>query len=427
MAKTVYVDGTYGDNSNTGLSWAQAKKTIVGARAATASGDLCLIKGGVYKEAKQTFNSVNDTDVLYMPDPSSATSVIVDFENSADVNPAAGFGWDTTSHWFIERGTKFLNISFRNPYTAGNTVFICFVPTVTIPVYLLHCIFYQKSGAANTGSGMGPFNGNYDCVTRNCSFHNLANGLYRPAGTHRNNYYVNVTTPHNSLVGASVDYNAYPGNAEANGINTSTGANPGFRDPGADDFRLDPVTTPADYATFMSGGEYNDRIGALGRGGLYYNSAYPQLRFITRDPSTANGNPQPAWENEGPSGTNTYTDGTPGDIIENAVTYELEIDLATTPGATGGRVRSEVMDLGSVSPNLDELALGASEDISGGAAIDIDTTLPQYIEYRSSNTAFAKGDVSPSWVPASRFGAYVNQGHRYFQKRVTFRTDHTNV
>jgi hypothetical protein len=83
------------------------------------------------------------------------------------------------------------------------------------------------------------------------------------------------------------------------------------------------------------------------------------------------------------------------------------------------------MNLGTTSPTLVAAAFGAYEDVAGGAAIDTDTTLPQKVEYRSSNTSFAKGDGTPSWVEFSK-GDYLNQNHTYFQVRVEFRTDHTN-
>lgn len=420
MATTKYVDGVNGNNSNDGSSWVLAKKTIVGARAVTAAGDLVLIAPGVYKEPNQNFASASDVGVLYMPDPTQARAVIVDFENRPGENSSAGIYYN----WRCDQPVRFLNIMFRNPYSNSAHSLI----GTSGEAKIIHCVLYQRNGTANTGMGVAEvWGGNFYVV--NCTFYNLQSGMWganvaSPRTAH--NYFVSVTTPFNSTTGTH-DYNAYPGNTETHGINTSTGANPGLRDPANEDFRLDPVTTPADYETFMSAGLFGYRLGANGRGGLYYNPDYEQLRYLTPDPLPSGGNPQPLWENEGPNGTNTYTDGTPGDIIENSTTKELEIDLATTPGATGGRVRSDVMDLGNISPNLDELALGASEDLPGGAAIDIDNTLPQRIEYRSSNTAFAKGDPSPSWVAADRFGEYVNQGHRYFQIRVTFRTDHTNA
>jgi hypothetical protein len=166
---------------------------------------------------------------------------------------------------------------------------------------------------------------------------------------------------------------------------------------------------------------------------LYYNNRIPQFRFLSPDPNFAGGNPQPAWENEGPNGTNTYTDGTPGDIIEDGSTSALKIDLGTTPAATGGRVRSDVFDLGAGgSPEFVNASFSAFEDGPSGALIDTNTTLPQTFEVRHSPASFLKGDGDISggggtnWFTLEQKDDFAITD-RYIQFRVTFRTDHTNA
>lgn len=416
MAKTVYVDGASGDNGNDGLSWATAKGTILGARAVTASGDRVIIAPGVYPETKAFFSSSNDSGVCYMADPTKNGVVIVDFENSSDINPAYGFTYTIASHWRTDKTVKFVNINFRNPYT--NTA--CLVSQGGLEAY--HCTFYQRDGSDNTGVGIATYwSASASIIVKNCSFYNLDEAWYRFTGPIRNCYIVDTTTAQYGC--SDMNYNAYPGNSEVNGINTSTGANPGFRDADNEDFRIDPGTYPADFATFMNGGEYGERIAAFGKGGIYYNAYVPQLRMLSPDPSS--GNPQVAWENEGPNGTNTYTDGTPGDMIEDGSTSELKLDLTNSP--TGGRARSDVIYLGDGSITIGPITIGAFEDVANGAAIDTDTSLPQKIEYRSSASSFAKGDASPSWIEVSR-GTYLSvTGHSYLQWRVEVRTDHSGT
>ena len=61
-----------------------------------------------------------------------------------------------------------------------------------------------------------------------------------------------MASPFSAAAGTG-DHNAYPGNTEVNGIDTNV-TDPGFVDAANEDFRLDPVTVPADYVTFMSAG-----------------------------------------------------------------------------------------------------------------------------------------------------------------------------
>jgi hypothetical protein len=416
----IYVDGINGDDVNSGLV-GFPKKTISGANAVlTGSQDLVIIEPGVYPEPDFTSNSSNGSTSLFMKNPAAPGLVIVDFENRAGTLACE----NGLCNWRINYALKFLNIHFRNPF--ANDAHSLVGGEGGARFY--HCVFYQRDGAANTGRGMSGINSTGDNMwAYNCSFYNLGIGVYSLSRNNmRNNYFNSVASPFTAAAGTG-DHNAYPGNTEVNGIDTNV-TDPGFVDAANEDFRLDPVTVPANYVTFMSAGRDEDRIGAFGYGGLYYRYDTPPLKFLSADPTPAAGNPQLSWENEGPAGTGTYTDpGVTGDVIEDPGTGELILDLATTPAATGGRVRSDVFDTGALGTNrLESIAVGRFDDLPGGAAVDLDTTLPQQIEYRSSGTSFLKGDVSPSWVAISP-GTHLNQAHRYHQIRIVLRTDHTNA
>jgi hypothetical protein len=415
MAKVVYVDSINGNNGNDGLTPGTAKQTIVGSRAATAAQDLVLIAPGLYLEPNLTWNSGADDLTVYLADPTKPGRVIVDFQNI-----------DLSSHWGFNPGNPiFVGIHFRNPGISNGSHFFL-NRTTTVPRFY-HCVFYNQFGTQNAQVLQGSGTASGRMIAWNCTFYNLDKGPNNVAqGPTRNSYMVNVTDPIEGSA-SGPNNNAYPGNTgETQGIDTNV-TDPGLRDPANLDFRLDPTTTPADYAAFLVGGEQGNRIGAFGKGGFYYNPAIPALRYLSADPTPGAGNPMLSWENEGPNGTATYLDGTPGDIIEDLSTFQLRIDLGTTPTATGGRIRSGVFDLGAAgSPQFLGAALSAFEDIGVGAALDTNTALPQKFEYRSSNTVFLIGDVSPTWNLLENTDA-LSISNRYIQLRVTFRTDHTNA
>lgn len=413
----IYVDGLLGNDGNSGLSPGLAKATISGSRAAYTGGqDLVLVRPMVYPEPNITWNAVNDDNVLIRNNPAFAGVPIIDFVERLDYLTAANA---TNAYWSVSRSTKFLNLEFRNMAATA-----CAIKGNHADHWVLHCVFHSQN-VAITGIGLGSpdeTTGN-TILVRNCSFYNLVNPFRLRTGSVINNCYAKTFTAFNPLAGATQDYNAYLANAEANGINTAT-TDPGFRQAAALDFRLDPFTIPADYVTYMNAGLDGGRIGAFGRGGIYYHNGIPQLRYFTADPTPGAGNPNPSWENEGPAGTNTYLDGTPGNVIEDPTTKELILDATGSP--TGGRVRSPVFDTGVGSNRIESLVLAGFEDLSGGAAFDTDVTLPQRIEYRSSAIAFLIGAATPAWIPVAR-GAFINRTHRFHQVRIEYQAVHTNL
>lgn len=423
MAKICYVNAITGNNANNGLSAGAAKKTIAGARSATAaatastsgSPDIVMIAPGVYPEPNTLWNASTDTNVVYMADGTG--EVIVDFEQRI---PDSFFAGVLQGNWGASQIVIMVGIRFRNPYGGSfpnsSNRMLC----GSFSAY--HCVFYQRNGGAGTGVGIGNTGTAVQADAENCSFYNLSIGFSGSAAGAEsyNNYFVSCTTPVSGTM--SRDYNAFPGNTETNGIDTTSGgSHPGFRDATGEDFRLDPTTFPAAYATFLGGGRYGTRIGASGKPGPYYNALYPQLRMITKVPAGTHGKLM-TWEDD-PSYTAI---GTLGAIIQDPTSNELVIDLASTPLATDGRARSDVYDLGATSPNLASFTAGKFEDLPNGAALDTNLTLPKKWEYRSSGSSFLKGDVSPAWVEVEP-DDYINISDRYVQFRITFVVNHTNA
>lgn len=396
MAKVVYVNGGTGSDANSGLTPALAKATIVGARAATATGDRVSIAAGVYLEIDASFTSANDINVVYMHDGSGP--VIVDFANRA----TAG------QHWFLDKAVRFIGIQFRNP---GTSTYCISSFSVAANVVAVNCVFYQKAGAANTGRGVERL------FVYNCSFHNLSIGV-GVSSTTFSSYMLLCTTPFSGSQ-SEREYNALPSNTETYGINITTGANPGFRDPASDDFRLDPSDI-ADFQTFMAGGRYRGRIGATGTYGPYYNSLYAQTRMITPDPTPG---AFASWEDD-PSYVSA---GTLGAVVQDATTGELQFNLSATPTATDGRLRSDVYAAPSGKVfRFTGSSFDRFEDRPGGAVLDTNVALPAHWEYRSSNDAFLKSDVFPVWVAVAQTSV-LNILRRYVQFRVTLRSDHPNT
>jgi hypothetical protein len=431
----VYVDGLEGDDGNTGSGRGagQAKQTLAGARAAlTAGNDIILIRPTIYLEGNITFSATNDDNTLIRNDPFYPGVPIFDYEFR--VNYLTGT-LATNAYMSVSRSVKFFNLHFRD--MASNAAPM---KLENANGWVVHCIFEYRGGGVG-GAGVGTFNsGNSNPFNvYNNTFINIqtpSNGEGTSAIS-RNNYAPNSSTINPDTGGSPVkQYNAYSGNLEATGIDTDV-TDPGLRDIANLDFRLDPTTIPADYQALITGGFDGGRIGAFGKGGLYYNNKIPQFRFLTPDPDFAGGNPQPGWENEGPGGTATYSDGdaggTAGDLVEDGSTFAIKIDLGAIPTATGGRMRSDVIDLGSAgSPEFVNAVFSAFEDGSSGALVDTNTTLPQTFEVRYSPTAFLKGDGDISggggtnWTEIQKSQSFAITD-RYLQFRVTLRTNHTNA
>lgn len=413
MAKNIYVSPT-GNDADSGLTALLPKATIngvAGVQAIVATGDCIRMMGGVYAGPDNRnidMNQAKWVNVLFQPYGNGVP--IVDFEQVPGV-----YDGHIRSD-YANQNLTFVGIQFRNP---SGTKWCFWAPRANC-IKLVNCALYQKAGPAGTGYGAGCCS-----IVDECSFYNLARGcqggLTSDLSVITNCYFKSVTTVKQGVYGGW-DFNAYPGNVEANGLNTSLpNTDPGFKNVTIDDYRLDWTDAVA-IAKFRALGVSAGFIGALGTDRWYYDSRFPQTRFMSHDPAEAT---RPVWEND-----SSYTDpgggGFTGAIIEHATTKDLEINLVANPAARSGRVMSNVIDLGSGSVQLDAVMYGAFEDNGLGAVIDIDTSLPKRIERRSSAVAFLKGDALPAWVAYAK-GSQETEMLRYHQIRMTFHTDHTGV
>lgn len=413
-----YVDGINGNDSNDGTSRATACATLNGVISKlTWNGfDIVYIRPGIYVQSALLMNNEFSQHTTFDVDRYYPGKVILDFNKSLTVAIA-----DAYIGCYYD--TRWINIHFTG--MAAGKYALYYNPTSLILPRVKNCVFYNQG----TQEGLGiRAPAAADMFIKGCSFYNLSNGITGWTSTRTEDCYFNTVTTPIPTNSTNSNYNAYPGNIEANGINTSTpGNDPGFTDAPNNDFTIDSVTDNAAYLQLVRGGSNGGRIGATGKPAYLYDGDFPMNKFFNPQITYASGNLNPEWVNEGPSGTNEYTTGTPGDIIE--VGNYLQIDLATTPAATGGRIRTPVLNLGALGgPQFVTATLAAYENLSAGPGfgIDNDTTLPQTIEYRSSNTVFADTDLSPAWIQFQK-GAVIGVDHDYAQMRIEFRTDHTGV
>lgn len=413
MAKVVYLSTT-GSDANSGLTSALPKLTFSGTRAALAAGDRVSIAAGTYTQAgTTTWSAATDAGVVYMPDGSGP--VIVDFNNVAG----------TFSCTNGTASVVFVSIIFMNPNTASRC--ITGVSGSLTPPRAFNCVFFHKISPTPLGGGTSL------CGARNCTYFNLATGyFYSGGGVTMDsaciaNYFKTCTTPiTESSDLTSKDFNAFPGNTENYGIDTSlANSDPGFVVNNLlaafPNFRISPTDTVA-FTKLRTLGPRGTHIGATGGVGPYYNAAYLQLRMISPNPTPTTGT-FPAWEDD-PSYTAT---GVLGAVIQDPTSGALVLDLETTPTATDGRIRSDVFDSGTLrSWTLRGIILDAQTDIRHGSAVDTNTTLPTRYEFRGSASSFAKADVSPAWESVKQDEVF-SRNYRYMQFRLTLRRDHTNV
>lgn len=398
MASIWYMDPINGLDANSGASLALAKRTLTGLEGVISAGDLCLISAGVIAlgASGHTFAIAawNGTWLV----PYGNGDVVFDCENQVISNPAHLYSG--ASRTFAIYGCK-----IRNPYVGKYCI------QGPAGAHVVNCVLYQRDGAANTGYGIR------SCKTENCTLYNLNRGFFSPSAVY-NTYLKSVTTPN---LGGAHDYNAFSGNTETFGIDTDdANRDPGFEDASAEDFRLDQTTDVTAFEYFMANGWQGGSVGAYGVPGKFYDPRFLPFRFMTPDPSAGWLTTQ-NWIND-----SAYTDpgGQTGAIIEDATNKELVIDLATYPSANSARVLSPVWDFGSATHSLISFILQKFEDLPAGAALDLDTTLPTKFEYRTSATPFTQTAGSPSWT-AMESGDALNDGNRYKQIRVTFRTNHS--
>ena len=405
MAKLVYWDIINGLDTNDGLTITTPVRTLTAVHAvAAASGDRVIIAPGVYPVSVLSGSGTFSITKNMVVTPQQAGLVIWDFEEQL---PEFGHILVGGSGVCVFRG-----ITFRNMGVGKAALYVN-------ASYAIDCVFQQRDGAAGTGRGVL---GNASTIVEQCSFYNLERGT--TTSNIRSCYFLDVTTEMASAF--SADYNAYPGNAEANGIDTSvSGQDPSFIDAAGQDFRLN-LDTDTLRDIFRTQGEFQGPIGAPGMPGPWWDARFAQSRWMVPDPSPGAGM-HGVWVND-PNYADPAT-GATGTIVEDPGDYEPIIDLTAggNPDAKSGRMLGPVIDWGTTGTIVNAVTLARFEDLPAGAAIDTDTALPSKHEYRQSGSAFDQDDdptPGPAWTEAE-FKDQLDLDNRYQQDAITFQVDHT--
>lgn len=413
MANVWYWDIINGDDGNDGTAIADAGggvgpvRTLTRAHAIASNGDRIIIGPGIYPSSVLSGASSFDVTKTLMFTPQKAGKVIFDFEGQL---PSAG-------HITFSGGSGnkvFKGIQFRNMGVGKYALY----RSGGAGLYVEDCVFEQRDGGANTGRGVRG-----SATVEYCSFYNLEEGCNNFVAV-RGCYFKSVTTAYAGS--SSGDYNGFPGNTETNGINTSTGIDPGFVDAAAGDFRLalDPTGYAEEYLTM---GEFGGSIGASGASGPWWDARFPQSRWMVPDPTPGDGMVG-VWQNDADyddPGGSSFT----GTIVEDSGDYEPIIDLSANPSALSGRLLSPVIDWGTDSVTLEHAPIAAFRDPGAGAEIDTDTAYPAKAEYRQSSTSFLWDDPESTDLVWVEFELHekINLTSRYQQFRVTFQVAHTGA
>lgn len=137
-----YVDGNAGADTNDGLSWNTALKTltaafvlsnakIAAAAAGWAARNAILIKGDSFVE-----------DLITLPSKTDIIGI-----GSCDHHPQARIIGNAVIGAGAYMGTRFINVAFKSP-AAGGVIFT--VPTTTSGLAFINCFFDARSTAAAT-------------------------------------------------------------------------------------------------------------------------------------------------------------------------------------------------------------------------------------------------------------------------------------
>lgn len=412
MADVFYWDVINGDDGNDGTSMTDAGggvgpvRTLSRVHTVAASGDRIIIAPGIYPISVLLTGTsrFNVTKSLQFT-PQDAGKVIFDFE---------GLAVTSTSYIHCTATSQIKGVEFRN-MAAGKYAVTCQGGTV----HVIDCVLHQRDGAANTGRGLDTVSG--VLTAENCSFYNLEQGV--ADGVTFSCYFKSVTTP---ISGGTKDYNAYPGNVEANGIDTDTGIDPGFVDAASGDFRLDLSGTGA-AEEYLTMGQFGGPIGASGATGPWWDARFLQSRWMAPDPTPGDGMVG-IWRND-PSYVDPSGAGFTGTIVEDSGDFEPIVDLSANPAALSGRALSPVLDWGTRAVTLEHFPIAGFRDGAAGAEFDTDTAYPAKAEYRQSSTSFAWDDPESTDLVWVEFELHekINLTERYQQIRVTFQIDHTGA
>ena len=376
MAKVVHWSIIHGDDAfdGTAETWEGGTvgpvRTWTRANALAVNGDIILLDRGIYPTSVLAgTGSVTISKTIQLRGKQRGLPIF-DFEGTLP----------TTQHITMTVSAQIRGIEMRNmgagKYAVGRTG--------GTPV-VIDCVIRQRDGAANTGRGIL---GNATATKiEGCTFYNLEMGI-NGAEAYRN-LLVACTTPFSGT--NTRDYNAFPGNAEPNGINTTTSPPPDFLDVPGGDFRLD-LSDPGDAVAYRTGGQFGGRIGAPGFPGPWWDARFPQSRWMTPDPAPVSGMVG-SWQNDA-----SYEDAggpsTTGEIVEDVGDFEPIIDLAANEDAATGQIISAVIDWGTRPVTMNDWPMQIFEDVPSGAIIS-------HRWYRQRSTVFLLDDDEidgPAWV-----------------------------
>lgn len=326
---TYYVDGTNGSNSNNGTSTGTAFATVAYALNQSTFDDKIYVRTGIYTDTWPYQKVVGRWIEAYQGE-----DVTIDcqgtraYVSNDKIDMAAGGNVVSFNLRLI--GLKIVNYTDTGIYLNGNNgVF------GNLPLDIINCFFKGATTSGTTGLRLQMGNGGEVTRIENCTFANNANGYWSFALSEsyfRMNAFKGNTVNRNGNGGGETitsftcsqekDYNAYPGNTETHGIDTSSSPF-SFNDEPNNDFSL-----PAS-SSLRGAGKNGANIGATFNPRVYFDSEFSNLALssgsndiLYYDP----GIPGPGSEGPSDAGPAVFASGI------------WKIDNITVPGARSARV-----------------------------------------------------------------------------------------
>jgi len=425
-----------GNDSNSGLTLALAKKTIGGAVSASSAGDEVHVYRGVYKESVSmpAFNSASGFILK------AIGNVIIDGENLRGVGITHSFNNTGTNVSTVD-GFTIINHTFAGVLHTGNN----FGSGSLVEALTRNCIIRNNvigiRGGSNDLISSGysvdsQFNTIYDCSAAGIHMSSLGGGfspqLRMKSNTifncgaglrdERNNnaggtIFSNILAScgiglnfnANSSIGGTLDFNDYFGNTSAGKMSSTL------------------------YATFAAWKTATGKdASSIGTDPLHVDSSVRLFALQSTSPCVGTGM---NGENIGGHGKSMFSLSnlfSPADFAAGIFT-DTQIGglgkIEIVPPATVGTYASVVKDIGNIQfQKITGIELAASE-LNPLDVVDTDNTdtapNSQKIEVRMSASSFSPTAGSPAWV-ALEVGSNTTlptvKG-RYIQFRLTLRND----
>lgn len=398
---TIYYVAKDGDDSNDGLSWATAKKTLAASSVvAVAISDVVCVSSGVYEE-NNLWAGLN-----YVPNVVGVGRVVLDGSGSDSIfRPNLGgsalyLGLNNLTFrnaTYAQRGKQ----SFQQPKFVGCTFMACppmlnaanysriescaFVSCAAMNTYynsfssvsFSQCSFYDTRLVESSPATVSLVN----CIFHNATLTGDYHAAPKAGGSHEYNAYHVVDADH-SIAGYT-SLAAYQ--AAGYGAGSLVSADP-FIDPD------NGILNLTGNSSLLFRGAYGARIGAL-----------PAAHVLSPNSNAAN------W--------NAPEDST--GLEQDASDYWL----LTNPGT--GTYRSVVIDLGAsknirrIMPIVDMGVNGEVLDYSLADAAPTQLTM----RWRASATPFVDSDVTPAWTESIIDYDLLAATYRYIQVELTPRTN----